>query len=216
MPSRILAISSAANPVVQLNGTKASVHVPSEQTHALSTFVTMSVTMESRFDAFFQVSEVGSDLKAAMLTIVPKLTKPDVPEMNDDLRFEVIFIVDRSGSMGMGSSRDKDGDLSRIDIVRETLQVFLRSLPESVLFNIIGFGSNFLPLFDKSTQYNQASFETASAHIEKMKADMGGTELLKVMQHVFKQLPVDGYPRVLCMLIVCLLLFPATVFDIFL
>ncbi len=52
---------------------------------------------------------------------------------------EYIFIVDRSGSMS--------GD--RIKHAKETLLLFLKSLPVGCYFNILGFGSNYEVLFKK-------------------------------------------------------------------
>lgn len=42
----------------------------------------------------------------------------------------------------------------RMHSVRETLHIFLRSLPERTLFNIIGFGTNTVSLFPESREYN--------------------------------------------------------------
>jgi hypothetical protein len=59
--------------------------------------------------------------------------------------------------------------------VKQTLEIFLRSLPEGTLFNIIGFGTNFEKLFTEgSLEYNDKTLETASNHVKKMFADLGG------------------------------------------
>lgn len=64
---------------------------------------------------------------------VPSSTElPPPPRKTESL--EAIFILDRSGSMS-GSNMKK---------ARETLQLFLRSLPsENTYFNVVGFGSTF-------------------------------------------------------------------------
>lgn len=49
---------------------------------------------------------------------------------------------------------------SRINSVKDTLQVFLRSIPEGTLFNIIGFGTNTELLFQQSAEYNGAGRST--------------------------------------------------------
>jgi hypothetical protein len=38
---------------------------------------------------------------------------------------------------------------------------------------------------DGSADYNEASLKTAAEHVDKMKSDMGGTEILRPIQDVF-------------------------------
>lgn len=97
---------------------------------------------------------------------------------------EVIFLVDRSGSME-----------SCIESARETLVLFLKSLPPGCVFNIIGFGSSFFPLFPKAVTYSQENLDVAVRHAENMEADLGGTELLGPLQHIFYQPLSPGLPR---------------------
>ena len=72
-----------------------------------------------------------------------KMSKDEKPESvklspGDDFHF--IFLVDRSGSMGIGS---------RMKIARDALTLFMRSLPENCTFSIISFGSSHEFLGDK-------------------------------------------------------------------
>ncbi len=90
---------------------------------------------------------------------------------------EFIFLVDRSGSMSGTFIRS----------ACETLILFLKSLPESSYFNIIGFGSSFKSLFDRSVGYSQDNLDKATNHAERMDADLGGTELLTPLKHIFAQ-----------------------------
>ncbi|KAK3729136.1 hypothetical protein QZH41_005822 [Actinostola sp. cb2023] len=122
------------------------------------------------------------------------LSKPVVmlnffPELDSSAsldRGEFIFVVDRSGSMGIES---------RIKNARETLLLFLKSLPEGCYFNVIGFGSSFEKLFPKSESYDDSSLNRACSHGESMEADLGGTEILAPLQDVFSQPLIKGYPR---------------------
>lgn len=46
----------------------------------------------------------------------------------------------------------------RIDQVKSTMKIMLKSLPENSLFNIIGFGDECEFLFRKSREYNEIKY----------------------------------------------------------
>jgi Ca-activated chloride channel family protein len=98
---------------------------------------------------------------------------------------EVIFVIDRSGSMG-GSS---------IAEVRNALQLCLRSLTPGSRFNIVSFGDRHAPLFKESRVYDDASLGEATEFVRTLDADMGGTEILPALQFVVQQPTVAGMPR---------------------
>jgi Vault protein inter-alpha-trypsin domain/von Willebrand factor type A domain len=100
--------------------------------------------------------------KALMATLVPKFQL----ELH---RPEIVFICDRSGSMGGG----------RIEALKKALQTFLKSLPVGVVFNICSFGSSHDFLWDKSQPYNEKTLDKAVKYVQKMDADYGGTEMLR-------------------------------------
>ena len=104
---------------------------------------------------------------------------------NVEAACEFIFLVDRSGSMSG----------SYIRSARETLVLFLKSLPEGSYFNILGFGSSYEKLFPSSVCYNEQHLEKAIQHTQGMSANLGGTELLPPLKHVFGQLCRSGYSR---------------------
>jgi Ca-activated chloride channel family protein len=89
---------------------------------------------------------------------------------------EIIFLVDRSGSMSGSSIAD----------VRSALQLCLRSLPAGSRFNIVGFGSGFRPLFAESLPYDEASLALAHTYVESLDAEMGGTEILEPIRFAFE------------------------------
>ncbi len=98
---------------------------------------------------------------------------------------EVIFVIDRSGSMAGASIAE----------VRNALQLCLRSLSAGSRFNIISFGSTFATLFPASRAYDEASMKEAAAFVTTLDADMGGTELRPALQFAVQQEPVAGLAR---------------------
>ena len=98
---------------------------------------------------------------------------------------EFVFLIDRSGSMAG----------TPIKQAKETLILFLKSIPPGCYFNIIGFGSDFRHLFPQSVPYNQSNLDKALKHAETLSADLGGTELLPPLRYVFNQEMVLGLPR---------------------
>ena len=101
---------------------------------------------------------------------------PLTPQRADSqpVPLEIVFLVDRSGSMAGGS----------IEEARNALQLCLRSLPAGILFNVVGFGSSFEKLFPRSRPYDEKSLAEASAHVKEMDADLGGTEILPALEAV--------------------------------
>jgi Ca-activated chloride channel homolog len=98
---------------------------------------------------------------------------------------EIIFLVDRSGSME-GTS---------IVEVRNALQLCLRSMTHGCAFNIVGFGSTYSALFPHSRVYDESSLSEASAHVRGMAADLGGTEIEPALRFVLDQPKHGAMPR---------------------
>ena len=98
---------------------------------------------------------------------------------------EFVFVVDRSESMSdtyMKSAKD-------------TLILFLKSIPPGCYFNIIGFGSRYEHLFPKSVPYNQTNLDKAMSHAQGLSADLGGAELLSPLEFVFGEELLPGLSR---------------------
>ncbi|ORY08344.1 von Willebrand factor type A domain-domain-containing protein [Clohesyomyces aquaticus] len=108
--------------------------------------------------------------RALMATLVPKFSLPGEKP-------EVVFVVDRSGSMAN----------TRIKLVIQALQVFLKSLPVGVKFNICSFGSTFSFLWPKSATYSQQTLDEAVAHVSSMTANFGGTEMYNPLKATIEQ-----------------------------
>ncbi|XP_051518790.1 von Willebrand factor A domain-containing protein 5B1 [Myxocyprinus asiaticus] len=118
---------------------------------------------------------------------------PDLRSTISDLRSiqgEFIFLIDRSGSMsGVNISRVKDA-----------MVVILKSLFPACLFNIVGFGSKYKTLFATSQSYDEETLALACEHVKKIRADMGGTNLLAPLNWVLRQPMQRGHPRLLFLL----------------
>lgn len=107
---------------------------------------------------------------ALMLTMSPRFA------LNDIRSTELIFLIDRSGSMGG----------SQMQQAKQALELFLRSIPHGSFFNIYSFGSNYSSLFPASSPYTEQYFNTALHHVQGMDANMGGTELGGALQAVLQ------------------------------
>uniref|UniRef100_A0A8H7XQN0 VWFA domain-containing protein n=1 Tax=Psilocybe cubensis TaxID=181762 RepID=A0A8H7XQN0_PSICU len=96
---------------------------------------------------------------------------------------EYIFLIDRSGSMAH----------SRIELAKEALTLFVKSLPSTVdgagvrtTFNVFGFGSTCVRLWNTSRVYDEANVRAALDHVKSIDANLGGTEILHALRCVLQ------------------------------
>ncbi|CAF0991709.1 unnamed protein product [Adineta steineri] len=119
---------------------------------------------------------VAVEQGAIMVTFTP--AEQDYSHQTLDNEF--IFVIDCSGSM---QSENK------IELARQAMLIFLKSLPINCYFNIVRFGSRYKCLFNETTAiYNEENVQQAEQLINSMQADLGGTELLELLKW-FKQYP---------------------------
>ncbi|EAW18837.1 VIT and vWA domain-containing protein [Aspergillus fischeri NRRL 181] len=102
--------------------------------------------------------------RAIMTTLVPKFGL-------EPIKPEIIFVIDRSGSM-----------MDKIDTLKSALRVFLKSLPVGVCFNICSFGSAHSFLWIQSLFYTAESLQEALSFVDGVRADMGGTEMQEAVE----------------------------------
>uniref|UniRef100_UPI0009B48176 von Willebrand factor A domain-containing protein 5A-like n=1 Tax=Monopterus albus TaxID=43700 RepID=UPI0009B48176 len=107
---------------------------------------------------------------------------------------EFVFLLDRSASMDYRTNNSKPQE-TRIGSARDTLLLLLKSLPMGCYFNIYSFGSSYEHIFPKSVEYSQTSMEEALKKVEEMQANLGGTEILRPLDHIYSQPCVPGHPR---------------------
>merc|ERR1719300_1154316 len=82
-----------------------------------------------------------------------------------------------------------------MNLAKEALMVFLHSLPVNSYFNVFIFGSTFQSLFPESRLYDDHSFADAKTSAAGISANMGGTEIMSPLQHIFKQNVKIGLSR---------------------
>lgn len=87
-----------------------------------------------------------------------------------------MVLVDRSGSMAGGRMRQ----------TKAALQILLRSLPSTTLFNIVSFGTSVQSLFSTSQPLRQDTFETASRTVAEFQANLGGTDILTPLRSILQ------------------------------
>ena len=99
--------------------------------------------------------------------------------INDDMKGNYIFLIDRSGSM-YGN---------RINMAKQSLIYFLKSLQDNgSKFNIISFGSSFYALFNENKLINDQNINEALKLVMDFDADMGGTEIKQALDHIYSNL----------------------------
>ena len=99
--------------------------------------------------------------------------------IDEDMKGNYIFLIDRSGSM-YGN---------RINMAKQSLIYFLKSLQENgSKFNIISFGSQFYSLFNENKLINDDNINEALRLVMDFNADMGGTEIKQALVHIYSKL----------------------------
>ncbi|KAH7009985.1 von Willebrand factor type A domain-containing protein [Ilyonectria destructans] len=172
--SAIKSIQSPSHPIsVSIGTTSAAASAEPSLRKASATLSQGAANLDKEFviqvvatkmgepSAFVETHPTIPNQRALMATLVPKFKLPaEKPE--------IVFLCDRSGSMS-----------GTIPDLVAALNIFLKSLPVGVKFNICSFGSNFTFLWRKSKTYSQESLDEAVRHIATFGADYGGTEMVE-------------------------------------
>ena len=126
---------------------------------------------------FVRVQEHENGDRGVMLRLYPEFDQKEGTTPS-----EVIFLLDCSGSM----------DGSSIVHAKRALELCLRTLSEGDQFNIIRFGSRFETLFQTSMDYTDESLEKAVKYVQRIGADLGGTEIYHAMKHILEGMPYSN------------------------
>ncbi|CAK9092144.1 von Willebrand factor A domain-containing protein 5A (Breast cancer suppressor candidate 1) (BCSC-1) (Loss of heterozygosity 11 chromosomal region 2 gene A protein), partial [Durusdinium trenchii] len=186
MPNALLSLWSPSHPEMhcQLEGREGRCQLAMDAMPQSELVLSMAMAEPFAARCWVQPTVEDAGLLYAVLYPEEKSLQHLWPS-TEDLPKEFVFLLDRSGSM-QGAA---------ISAARSALQLFLRSLPVGCRFDIIGFGSSWRSLFDRSVAYNAKSLEKASQHVKSVQADMGGTELLRPLQHLNERPVPEGFQR---------------------
>jgi hypothetical protein len=179
----IRSVASPTHPIdVAVKDGRATVGLATRET-AMDRDLVVTVALEESFAPRALVERGPDGATYALVSLRPELeTKPSPAEL--------IFLVDRSGSM-QGTS---------IAEVRNALSLCLRSLRPGCFFNIVGFGSSHESLFSESRPYDEESLAVAATSLGSLEANFGGTEILPALEEVLSARPQKGLPRQLFVL----------------
>ncbi|BHF79403.1 von Willebrand factor A domain-containing protein 5A [Sparganum proliferum] len=190
---------TAQSPIISVNSAK-DVFELKYQTEDKKA-VTIALQSDFKFDHDLEMEIVFADPNRLMIAYEERnskeksgilsldcLTVDFLPVFKEetDTRNEVIFLIDRSGSMGG----------KNILQAKESLLLFLKSLPTDCRFQIVGFGSTFSALFDEPQDYTEDSMKAALEYQRNMYADMGGTEVFSALRSIYaKKITGAGWRR---------------------
>ncbi|XP_036356115.1 von Willebrand factor A domain-containing protein 5A-like [Octopus sinensis] len=110
---------------------------------------------------------------------------PELPQVKQSAANDYIFVIDRSGSMS--------GE--KIEAAKDTLLLFLKSLPLGCSFNAISFNNDFEFLFKEgSREYSEDSLNEALKFQKNLYAS-GGTEILSALKSLSDKKPFQNFHR---------------------
>lgn len=168
----ILGVESPSHPLrLTLENGRARVELVGEHIQLDQDFV-LNYTLQTSHEPHILLGkDMGSDGFVVMLNFWPQLAiKQRQPQ-------EFIFIIDRSGSMGGESIRQ----------AKTALLLCLKSLKPGDQFNIYGFGSTYEKLFERSQPYTAETLATATQHVQRLDANLGGTEIYRALENALSQ-----------------------------
>lgn len=175
MAGRVLSVESPSHPIrLALGGANSAHIVLPLGTSGLGRDFVVRVKAEDIETARAVAGAAGEEdgetsMLVSLVPVFPPTPAAETPE--------IVFIVDRSGSM----------DGNRIEAVKAAMLVFLASLPQGVAFNICSFGSHHSFLFPTSATYSAETLDTARKHVREIDANYGGTEMLPPIRDTVKR-----------------------------
>ncbi|KAH6693333.1 von Willebrand factor type A domain-containing protein [Leptodontidium sp. MPI-SDFR-AT-0119] len=180
--SFIKGVQSPSHPIAVSMGTVSTATAADPtMSKASATLSLGSAALEKDFVLIVQSKDIGipkailethptiPNHRALMATLVPKFSLPPS-------RPEIVFVADRSGSMH-----------GNIPMLTSAMNVFLKSMPAGVKFNICSFGSTYSFLWERSQSYTKDTLQQSTKHVQTFGANMGGTQTFSAIQAAIKR-----------------------------
>ncbi|MCS6783481.1 MAG: VWA domain-containing protein, partial [Gloeomargarita sp. SKYG98] len=165
--SPLVSVESPSHPIrCTLADGRAQVELVGDQVQLDQDFVLNYTVQKPHAPQVRIARDIGSDGFVAMVNFWPEF------QVSSRSPQEYIFVLDRSGSMA-GES---------IQQAKTALLLCLKSMQPGDQFNIYGFGSTYEKLFPRSQPYTPETLATATNHVQRLDADLGGTEIYSVLQ----------------------------------
>ena len=144
--------------------------------------------LESNNALFYQKSLKNKDEQSFIFNYKITENKNSSSNKNkEDIKLNpalFIFLIDQSGSMSG----------SPIKVASKALLLFLQSLPAGSYYQIIGFGSDYKIYDNIPKEYNQKNLKKSIEIVEKLKGDMGGTDIYSPLEYIYQS---KNYEKVL-------------------
>ena len=135
------------------------------------------IELDSNINLFSQISQKNNEEQSFVLNY--KYTEEGKKYNKKDIKLSpalFIFLIDQSGSMS-GSA---------IKVASKALLLFLQSLPVGSYYQIIGFGGKFKAYDKTPKEYNQKNIKESIEIVEKLKGDMGGTNIYAPLDYIYQ------------------------------
>lgn len=183
--NKIAEVSSPSHRiVVNTESDRWKVSLPESETKLDRDFI-LNIALKAPAQPVARIQTHANGDRAVMLRLYPEF-EPEIEPVHS----EVIFLLDCSGSM-QGSS---------IEQAKRALELCLKTLSKNDRFNIVRFGTSFEELFDQSRQYTEATLAEAVDYCQRIKADLGGTEVHGALLHVLGRSTRNTHRRELIVL----------------
>jgi len=167
---REASVQSPSHAVAQEKGDEATVVTLAGGREAMDR--DLVVTFRADRGAFEGGAACGRDLKGH---VVAAFFRPEFPRRATDEPQSFKIVVDCSGSMGGDSIRQ----------AKKALAAILDELAPGDFFNFVAFGTRHQALFPRQEPADEVHLQKARRFVERLDADMGGTEMGAALEAAF-------------------------------